>query len=385
MIPIEYRLDKNDGDEYIKLVIKKMQYKYKVSEAIRKLWILIKQYTKSAANSAWALASNNSACKTGYLKQWLVIDFDDISLIKSTLDKILQDFVNKYVNNFISTNYTTIKCHMKNNAQITKYSELAWFYSENINSNNTKAVDNGLQKINDFLELTYNPFVYMQAYYCNHFSKENINNWIIDKTQMQVCPYCNISYTYNRGKNVTAQLDHFFPKSEYPVLALCFYNLVPVCPSCNRIKGQQTDEIMSPYGDNAFKNMRISWKYVLGTNGNNKYQNKYNLPDLEKNIKITIDSPEQKEEMGCNLMKLYDAYQNHKDYASELIKKIENYGNPDMKKLILAMGSANNMTNAEIDRFYFGNYMESSNANKRPLAKMTQDFWTEYKEITNNE
>ena len=32
-------------------------------------------------------------------------------------------------------------------------------------------------------------------------------------------------------------LDHFFDKKEYPVMAVSFYNLVPVCHSCNHVKG----------------------------------------------------------------------------------------------------------------------------------------------------
>ena len=42
------------------------------------------------------------------------------------------------------------------------------------------------------------------------------------------CPYCGISEP--------AQLDHFLPESEYPVLAINRQNLVPLCPHCNNIK-----------------------------------------------------------------------------------------------------------------------------------------------------
>ena len=42
------------------------------------------------------------------------------------------------------------------------------------------------------------------------------------------CPYCGISEP--------AQLDHFLPESEYPVLAINRQNLVPLCSHCNNIK-----------------------------------------------------------------------------------------------------------------------------------------------------
>ena len=27
---------------------------------------------------------------------------------------------------------------------------------------------------------------------------KNHNNWMIEKNQIKVCPYCNLAYTYNR-------------------------------------------------------------------------------------------------------------------------------------------------------------------------------------------
>ncbi len=34
----------------------------------------------------------------------------------------------------------------------------------------------------------------------------------------------------------TFQFDHFYPKENYPALAMCFYNLIPCCSDCNHIK-----------------------------------------------------------------------------------------------------------------------------------------------------
>lgn len=51
------------------------------------------------------------------------------------------------------------------------------------------------------------------------------------------CPYCNletISIIESNNKNkMLLSLDHFYPKSLYPYLALSFYNLIPSCHNCN--------------------------------------------------------------------------------------------------------------------------------------------------------
>lgn len=60
--------------------------------------------------------------------------------------------------------------------------------------------------------------------------------------QLYTCHYCDMAYinTYPTGprkKNNHFDLDHVLDKGKCPILALCFFNLVPVCPICNsRIK-----------------------------------------------------------------------------------------------------------------------------------------------------
>jgi hypothetical protein len=42
------------------------------------------------------------------------------------------------------------------------------------------------------------------------------------------CPYCNIS--------TAPDIDHFLSKDRFPCLAIYSWNLVPICPECNRLK-----------------------------------------------------------------------------------------------------------------------------------------------------
>lgn len=97
-------------------------------------------------------------------------------------------------------------------------------------------------------------FSYMKRLYRNRFSKSP-NNYVdkeatynaytlFKEMNIKVCPYCEHEFLdvvkVCRGLQTkrTIEFDHFYPKgdSEYPGLAMCFYNLIPSCKSCNHLK-----------------------------------------------------------------------------------------------------------------------------------------------------
>ena len=47
-----------------------------------------------------------------------------------------------------------------------------------------------------------------------------------ENPNVQVCPYCD-------GSREGAQVDHFYPKSDYPALSCHPLNLIPICSGCN--------------------------------------------------------------------------------------------------------------------------------------------------------
>lgn len=60
------------------------------------------------------------------------------------------------------------------------------------------------------------------------------------------CPFC--------GQRIVAQLDHYLPKSAYPVFAVTPANLVPSCADCNKAKGERrpvapSESFLHPYFD----------------------------------------------------------------------------------------------------------------------------------------
>lgn len=113
------------------------------------------------------------------------------------------------------------------------------------------------------------------------------------------------------------------------MFALCFYNLVPSCSACNRIKHDGMEEMASPYKDGAFRDLHLSWDYKKGSAGRGK-----GLAGLEDDIEIKIITPERSEQRNIEKLKLKEAYTQHRDYAAEMIKKLEIYGDPVSRKLI---------------------------------------------------
>lgn len=49
-----------------------------------------------------------------------------------------------------------------------------------------------------------------------------------------VCPFCGLTLYPDRGSGNRAPFDHFLPRSIYPMGAVNFRNLVPMCATCNQ-------------------------------------------------------------------------------------------------------------------------------------------------------
>lgn len=50
----------------------------------------------------------------------------------------------------------------------------------------------------------------------------------------EVCPYCNFIPITNHDDFSTADIEHFYPKSIFPLFCVSKFNLVPSCKDCNR-------------------------------------------------------------------------------------------------------------------------------------------------------
>lgn len=107
------------------------------------------------------------------------------------------------------------------------------------------------------------PFIKMYKAFSTKKKRDYCAAKLIEGLDIHICPYCDSSVltTWNnsdyddeeescnanaRGTDRDAEIDHFFPKSQYPLLAMCFYNLIPSCSTCNW-KKNDSNITVSPY------------------------------------------------------------------------------------------------------------------------------------------
>jgi hypothetical protein len=201
---------------------------------------------------------------------------------------------------------------------------------------------------------------YMKGQY--ETMNKNHGYWLAEQLNIKCCPYCNRQYTFtinNNGTKTKPQFDHFYSKSEYPCLALSFYNLIPSCPTCNHIKGEENISI-NPYIEDFQDN---NCKFQLIDKGIGKPA----IIDKE-NIEVDFSSKNKNIEV-FGLRKLYSQ---HTDYVGEIIDKAQAYNATYYDSLIQSF-SGLGKTSAEIDRFVWGSYLETAEHGKRPLSKLTHD------------
>ena len=135
----------------------------------------------------------------------------------------------KWLKNFILSDFNTLREWTRNYNRILKSSNIFKDIYSDYFSNGPNVYLN--------TEKTYNAYNFLK----------NLN--------ICVCPYCEDEYIdviiNNDGANIvrTAELDHFFPKSAFPLLAMTYYNLIPSGKNCNHIK-RSNDIGMCPYEEN---------------------------------------------------------------------------------------------------------------------------------------
>ena len=189
----------------------------------------------------------------------------------------------------------------------------------------------------------------------NHYNNKIDKKSLVKITGVTVCPYCNRNFTNVTEEANTSQLDHFFPKNEYPLLALCFYNLIPSCYGCNNKKS--ADFI------NNSESIDIIIKDDISEEG---------LKQLESKDKLSVRQKLLKDKYVIDTRSLYKL---HTDVIQELLWKQEVYSNSYKIKLeeILAT-SDKKFSKYEIDRMIVGYYTDKENYGKRPLSKMVTDI-----------
>ncbi|HDI3248707.1 TPA: hypothetical protein PMC35_002182 [Vibrio cholerae] len=77
------------------------------------------------------------------------------------------------------------------------------------------------------------------------------------KVAPRICPYCNRNFTpvvvMGGEDSARPELDHFLPKSLFPMFSVSFHNLIPSCHCCNHSKGNYNVVQANTRGELSYK------------------------------------------------------------------------------------------------------------------------------------
>ena len=189
---------------------------------------------------------------------------------------------------------------------------------------------------------------------------------------IRTCPYCNRQYTFTldeKTSKTAPEYDHFYDKSDFPILAVSFYNLVPSCHTCNHMKGQKKTVTINPYFG------KFESKFFL-TDGNG---NKLTKAEILKNgggeVELLkpdgIESPI--DQANINTFGLKGLYRMHDDFVKEIVDKVAAYDTSVQKALVDAFQGPAYHPHMVYD-FVWGKYLEEAENDRKPLSKLTREM-----------
>jgi hypothetical protein len=234
-------------------------------------------------------------------------------------------------------------------------------YSLYVNSSLKERPKFGTVGVHDFFDDINTIFNYerlaKEKYYSSYKLTENLG--------VRSCVYCNRTYAIthrkkNGGRLMNPQLDHWFPQSDFPLLQISFYNLIPSCEVCNsRVKNDINFDLKEHYHPYQETEEHIQFKYrpVFG----NKIRI-YFSKDSGKAVKKT-----------CEEMFIDEMYEAHRAELDDLITIRDKYSKSYLDILKKTFPTAN-LSDEQVYRLIFGVEFDKKDFHKRPFSKFKYDI-----------
>lgn len=224
-----------------------------------------------------------------------------------------------------------------------------------------------------------NKAFYILGYKNVNFPKHKIT----ESLGLNACPYCNqeeIIYQEIQAEDgslcriMNSELDHFYPKSRVPYLAVSLFNLVPCGSICNGGTGKHEKDtyaegLVNPYILREANG--IEFRLDIVSNGVLDYET------FNQACKIKIITNDQTLVPNRNIFNIAGRYKYELDKAKRVWtshKKIESEGYKTeierFSKLVGSKMTIEEWLDAELD-------INSSNYNKAKLSKFAMDIWNQ--------
>lgn len=196
-------------------------------------------------------------------------------------------------------------------------------------------------------------------------------HYILSAMDVPICPYCNmnytISYAHDVGLKSTADIDHFYLKSEYPEYSLCLYNFIPACPVCNqKFKARKTmtrETHVFPHEDSFKGKSCFHVTNLIDVLLNSQNHAKIELVNQKKDMRVKQSITE---------FRLNERYEAFSYLAEDLIEKAQIYNETYIKSLSDDIKDLLGSTN--VKALIFGANLSEQEYGKISLGKLKQDI-----------
>lgn len=198
---------------------------------------------------------------------------------------------------------------------------------------------------------------------------------------IKVCVYCNTQHTIflNKSQLGRYQADHNIAKSKYPFLAITLSNLYPTCNNCNHLKNKSPLDFKLYY---KIKSRQIDFSAYLEESDIVAFISE-NFDESKLSIKFK-DVPHDFK----NTIRPEEIYENHKDYAGDLIKKKIIYNQTYKDELTknfreLFPSTSRGVHNKQLfDRLIYGSSLEENDIHKRVFSKLNIDIMKQLEKLS---
>ncbi len=199
--------------------------------------------------------------------------------------------------------------------------------------------------------------------------------YLANKLDIFTCPYCNENFiyyfNYKEGASTirrTFDWDHIYSQTNYPFLAVSFFNLVPCCKLCNQLKLDKNFEYFNPHIDvdiNAVYSFHLNpiGAGFITDNKQIQLQIIYKKVNFKNEVKLTADTVGLLSRMQC-----------HKELIKDVLNKQRIYPNPYLQYVAGQMAPLNPKIGPyELKRTLYGTHFNYQDYFKRPFSKLTDD------------
>ena len=205
----------------------------------------------------------------------------------------------------------------------------------------------------------------------------------IRKLNIKSCPYCNAQYIISlsaQGK-LLCHFDHIFPKTKYPYLSLSFYNLIPCCGYCNQFKSNKDPTKDISFHNPFEKSLADKFKFKATPSAIVDFHVNGRTKIGVKNVEL-IPVGEIDIKFHRKTFKIEELHNEHHDVIDEVYLRSVIYNSSyfdELKQLYVEEQKL--LTEEELKRVVYGNYVNFNDINKRPLAKLTQDLTEQFLQL----